>query len=116
MNLEYLKELLLIKARKEQNKYIEELKKLPPEKILEKAYEKVMRDDIVTAIEYASLSEQQLSALNKTKYPVAACYDEWRKTDNTYMDRLMESVYECSDKLIKAEEQQKNKKRQEPER
>ena len=41
MNLEYLKELLLIKARKEQNKYIEELKKLPPEKILEKAYEKV---------------------------------------------------------------------------
>lgn len=116
MNIEDLKELLLIRARKEQSKYIEELKKLPPDEILKKAYEKVMRDDIVVAIEYASLSVEQLSALNKTKYPVSACYDEWLKTDNTYMDRLMESVCDCSDRLIKAEEQHKNKKRQEPER
>jgi len=117
MSTENLKNKLLDKAMNEQAEYIENLKTLPPEKILERAYEKVMRDDIVTTIEFSPLTEKQLKALLKLKAPVSACFDEWQKKDDTYMDRLIDMVDEFSDKLVKNEaEKQKNKKRQEPER
>ena len=74
-----------------------------------------MRDDIVTTIEYATLTENQLKELLKFKAPVSACFDEWQKKDDTYMDRLMDMVEEFSEKLEK-KEAEKNKKRQEPER
>ena len=115
MSMENLKRQLLDKAMNEQAEYIENLKTLPPEKILERAYEKVMRDDIVTTIEYATLTENQLKELLKFKAPVSACFDEWQKKDDTYMDRLMDMVEEFSEKLVK-KEAEKNKKRQEPER
>jgi hypothetical protein len=117
MMKEHLKKKLVDKAIREQENYIEELKKLPPEKILEKAYEKVMRDDLIIAFEYTLLSDEQLTALIETDYPLSACFDAWQKTDETYMDRLMQIVDNYSEKLVKEEtEKQKNKKRQEPER
>ena len=116
MSTEKLKQNLLDKAKNEQAGYIEGLKKLLPEQILDKAYEKVMRDDILVAIEYSPLTEKQLKALFKLKNPVSACFDEWQKNDDTYMDRLMNTVDKFSEKLAQMEEQNKNKKRQEPER
>ena len=115
MSKEDLKRQLLDKAMNEQTEYIENLKTLPPEEIIKKAYEKVMRDDIVTTIVYATLTENQLKVLLKFKAPVSACFDESQKKDDTYMDRLMDMVEEFSEKLEK-KEAEKNKKRQEPER
>lgn len=116
MSTEALKKKLLDKAVNEQAGYIESLQKLPSEKILERAYEKVMRDDILVTLEHSPLTEKQLKALLKLKSPVSACFDEWQKKDDTYMDRLIDTVDKFSEKLVKAEEQNKNKKRQEPER
>ena len=118
MNAENLREQLLDKATEEQARYIEELKQLPPEKIIEKAYEKVMRDDIVIAFEYAMLSDAQLMALANAKYPVSACFDEWQKRDVTYMDRIMEAVDKCSENLaVEAEVKKRSEKnKREPER
>ena len=117
MRTERLKKELLDKAVNEQAEYIENLKTLPPEKILEKAYEKVMRDDIVTTIEFSPLTEKQLKALLKFKAPVSACFDEWQKKDDTYMDRLIDMVDKFSEKLVKNEEEKhKSKKKHEPER
>ena len=114
MSTESLKNKLLEKAMHEQSEYIESLKKLPPENIIERAYEKVMRDDIVTTIEFSPMTEKQLKALLKLKYPISACFDEWQKKDETYMDRLIDTVDKFAEKLVKDEEQ--NKKRQDPER
>ena len=47
MSTENLRGLLWEKAAKEQSDYIEHLKTLPPEQIIDRAYEKVMRDDIL---------------------------------------------------------------------
>lgn len=81
MQTEYLKNLLLNKAEKEQNAYIENLKFQPPDKIIEAAYEKVMRDDLLLTFENADLSDKQLSALLKLDYPLSACYDAWLDRD-----------------------------------
>lgn len=114
---EHLKKKLVDKATREQKDYIEELKKLPPEKILEKAYEKTMRDDLLIALEYTLLSEKELIVLTEQEYPLSACFDEWQKKDETYMDRLMTLVEEYSEKLVNEEyEKHKPKKKHEPER
>ena len=47
MNAEYLRVNLYEKTFKEQEKFIADLKKLPPEEIIEKAYEYIMREDIL---------------------------------------------------------------------
>ena len=117
MNTEYLKNKLINKAVKEQENYIEDLKKMLADIILERAYEKVMRDDLIVAFEYAALSGKQLSALNELKYPVSACFDAWQKKDDTYMDRLIDAVDEYSEKLVNEKLiTNSSKKKYEPER
>lgn len=114
---EHLKKKLIDKATREQESYIEELKKLPPEKLLEKAYEKTMRDDLLIALEYTLLSEEELTVLAEQEYPLSACFEEWQKKDETYMDRLMNLVEEYSEKLVNEEhEKHRGKKKSEPER
>lgn len=118
MSKEDLRDLLYQKASKEQDAFIEHLKTLSPEQIIDKAYEKVMRDDILITFEDDSLSDKQVEALAKLDYPLSVCYDEWQKTDVTYMDRLRDVVDDVANDLIKQNEAEKqnNKKRHEPER
>lgn len=106
------------KAQEEQSEYVEELKRLPPEQIVDKAYEKTMRDDILITFEDNRLSDKQVEALMRLDYPIAACYEEWQKNDVTYMDRLFEVVDDYADDLVKESEaeKQKQKKKHEPER
>lgn len=113
-----LRLLLWEKAQKEQSEYVEELKRLPPEQIIDKAYEKTMRDDILITFEDNRLSDKQVEALVKLDYPIAACYEKWQDTDVTYMDRLFEVVDDYADDLVKESEaeKQKQKKKHEPER
>ena len=118
MQTEYLKSLLLNKAEKEQSIFIESLKSQPPEKIIEAAYEKVIRDDLLLTFEYSDLSDKQLSALLKLEHPLSACYDAWLHNDCSYMDMLRDTVEDYANDLVKEESQQKSKgkKQSEPER
>ena len=118
MSKENLRELLYEKASKEQDAFIEHLKTLPPEQIIDKAYEKVMRDDILMSFEDDYLSDKQVAELIKLDYPLSACYDEWMDTDASHMEMLRDTIDEYTKQLVEENEQQKqnNKKRHEPER
>ena len=121
MSKEDLRDLLYQKASKEQEIYYEDLKKMTPEQIIERCYETVMREDIFLTFEYErsepKLTDEQVKALLNMKYPVANCYDEWQKSDVTYMDRIQETVDNFSEKESKKEkENNKAKKKLEPER
>lgn len=121
MSVENLRDLLYQKASKEQENYYDELKKMTPEQIIERCYETVMREDIFLTFEYEcnepKLTDEQVKALLNMKYPISACYDEWQKTDVTYMDRIQETIDEFSKKESeKGKKKQNNKKRHEPER
>lgn len=118
MQTDYLKSLLLNKAEKEQSTFIENLKRQPPDKIIEAAYEKVIRDDLLLTFENSDLSDKQLSALLKLDYPLSACYDAWLHNDCSYMDMLRDTVEDYADGLVKeaAQQKSKNKKHSEPER
>ena len=118
MSKESLRELLYQKASKEQEVYVEHIKRLPPELIIEKAYEKVMRDDILMTFEDDYLSDKQIAELLKLDYPLLDCYNEWMETDASHMEMLRDTIDEYTQELVKEneEQKQKDKKRHEPER
>ena len=111
-----VKDLLYEKMSNEENDFVENLKHLPPEKIIEAAYEKVMRDDILILFEDDFLDDKQMKALLKLEKPLSACYAEWIKNDYSYMDMLRDTVDDFSKDLVNEHEKAKKKKRSEPER
>ena len=122
MSKEDLRDLLYQKASKEQDAFIEHLKTLPPEQIIDRSYEKAMRDDILMTFEndYMSeyLSEKQVKELLKLDCPLAACYAEWLDTDVSHMDMLRDIIDSYAKRLVEENEEHKqnNKKKHEPER
>ena len=103
-----IKDLLYEKMSNEQNDFVENLKHLSPEKIIQSAYEKVMRDDILMLFEDDFLDDKQIKALLRLERPLSACYDEW--------DMLRDTVDDFSKDLVKEHEKAKKKKRSDPER
>ena len=63
------------------------------------------------------LLNSQVKELLKMKHPISACYDEWQKSDVTYMDRIQETIDKFSKKEAEKEKENlKLKKKHEPER
>ena len=117
-NEQELRDLLYEKMCNEQENFIEKLKHSTPEKIIEAAYEKVMRDDILILLEpeNETLSHEQVKALSKLDSPLSACYNEWLGNDCSYMDMLRDTVTDFAEGLAeKAEQQKAQKKKHEPE-
>ena len=110
-NTNNFRKLLYRKAVQEQKHFVENLKSQPPEKIIEAAYEKVIRDDILILLEPENkiLSHEQTKALLKLNYPLSACYDAWLHNDCSYMDMLRDTVEDYANDLVKEESQQKSK-------
>lgn len=116
MNTEYLRIELYEKAYKEQEKFVAELKKSPPEKIIEQAYEYIMREDILMTFEDDYLSPEQVKALLKLEYPLAACYRTWLKNDCSHMEMLRDTILDLGSNLVKEnmkKEHNKKKKHKE---
>ena len=89
------------KAKREQDAYIDDLIKKPPKDIIEKAYEKTIRDDIINIFQYGDLSENQIKALAKLKNPVAECYSSWLESDYSHMEMLTDCVKDFINEEIK---------------
>lgn len=116
MSSENLRGLLWERAAKEQSDFIENLKHQPPEKIIDASYEKVIRDDILMTFEDDYLSDAQVKELLKLDYPLSACYNEWMETDYSHMEMLRDTIDDYTKELVKENEQEKAKRRNEPER
>ena len=72
------------KMAAEQERYKSELLKLPPEKILENAYQYAVREDIVYSLEDHALSDAQLSALLKLDRPLESVWETFLHNDYSY--------------------------------
>ena len=99
---EKLQNMLYERVKKEKDEFIEDLKKLPPEKIIEEAYKKVFYEDIVMSFDGDDvyLNKEQLIALLNCKHPLYECYEAWMDTDYSYMDMLRDAISDGADKLI----------------
>ena len=100
MSLDY-NSLLYEKMANEYEDFLKQTAALPPEQILEHAYEKVMKEDILSLCEECHLEPKEAKALYKCKYPLDKVYQEWQDTDVSYMDMLRDSFETCADKAYK---------------
>lgn len=76
------------KITNEFNDFIEGLKKETPEVIIEKAYEKVCKEEMAYAFEKKYLPLQECKALLKCPNILNYCYDKWLKSDGNFNEML----------------------------
>ena len=101
------KNLLIQKVQSEYDEFIESLKKLPSEKVINFSYEKVIKEDLVTSIESTNLDEIQAKSLYRLKYPLDYCYREWLDNDLNHMEMLEDTINDAASKISNRERNDK---------
>ena len=94
-------ELLYEKVQAEYVAFIEELKRMTPEQVIDRAYEKVTKENMVTIIQENNLTPAEAKALNREKYPLDRMYQEWLDTDVSEMQMLKDSIDDTAKKAVK---------------
>lgn len=87
MNTRLYKKLCL-----EYENFINLVVTLPPNEILERAYEKVFKADILICFENQDISYEKAKALYSLKNPLEELYQEWLNTDVSYMEDLRDAI------------------------
>ncbi len=103
MNSEELNAALYNKMNQEQAIYMDWLESLPPNEILQHAYEFTVRQDILFAMEYTELQPEQCKALLKSPCPVADILRDFEKLETGYMDTIRDCIEGRADKMIQLE-------------
>lgn len=101
--------LLYEKVQAEYDAFIGELKTKPAEEVIEKAYEKVFKEELVCICEFANFDRKEAKAMYLEKYPLDRMYQDWLKSDASYMDMLRDSV---DDSLKSAAAERRDKQRE----
>lgn len=94
-------ELLYEKVQAEYDAFIEELKRMTPKQVIDRAYEKVTKENMVTIIREENLTPAEAKALNREKYPLDRMYQEWLDTDVSEMQMLKDSIDDTAKKAVK---------------
>lgn len=89
---ESLNQQLYEKMSAEQDGYREWLTSQPPEEILHHAYEYATREDILMAVEYMDLPEEQAKALLGSPAPLDEIYNDFEQIEGDHMDIIRECI------------------------
>ena len=98
----------------EQESHRSELLKLPPEKILENAYQDAVREDIVYSLESHALSDAQLSALLKLDRPLESVWQTFLHNDYDTMSPIRDSMENRADEELRAAKREEREETKRP--
>lgn len=104
-----IREELFSKMQENYNTFIEELKKYSPDKILDKAYEKVMKENILDEFtpEFKHYDIEKVKVLNNYKDPLDKLYKKWFHKDGGVHNLFEDSLYDILQDIMR-EQKQKN--------
>ena len=103
MTNEELNTKLYEKMFAEQEKYRSWLLTLSSGEMLNHAYEYVMREDILLALEYHDLTDGQAKALLKSLVPLADVFMDWEKRETGHMEDIRETIESRANAVIRQE-------------
>ena len=86
-----------------QEKFKEWLLTQPPEEILNHAYEYTVRQDIVLAMEYHDLSDDQCRALLSSPAPLDEIYHNFEQIEGDHMDVIRGCIETWANDIIEAQ-------------
>ena len=89
------------KASAEYNAFISEVKQLPGDQAIERAYEKVIKEDILLTLDACDLPDKEAKALLSMKKPLDAMYRECLDSDCSYMDMIRDTIDDLAQKEIR---------------
>lgn len=101
MTEEELNTALYKKVFDEQEQFRNEVLCLPAEKILEKAYELVIRDDILLSLEYDDLPAERCEALLSEPDTLSALYDAYENGESRHMEDIRNAMEFCADQIMR---------------
>lgn len=113
MNYEMkLRTELYQRMEKEYNDFIDELKKSEPEKILDSAYEKVMKEETFSMFypESENFDIRHIKALGKTEAPLDELYQGWMDSDVNLNQLYEDNVYDTMEDIFQRQKELKNNK------
>lgn len=84
--------LLYEKVQAEYDDFIDRLKTEPVEEVIEKAYEKVIKEEMVSICKAIENDPKEAKALYLEKFPLDRMYQDWLKNDISYVEMLKDSV------------------------
>ena len=87
----------------EQESFRDELLSLPPEQILSRAYEYVVREDIVMTLEENDLSDRQARALLKSEHPLEDIFLRWENSESSHMEEIRSVIESEANSVIRSE-------------
>ncbi len=87
------------RAAEEYGTFVEGLKKLPFEQVLEHAQEVAVKGDIVGMLRNG-LGNMQLEGFQKEENVLSAIYQEWQEINANYFDSLWQAIQQCSGKIL----------------
>ncbi len=90
--IESLTELLHTRMQAEYDTLLAELKALPSEAVIERCYEKVLKEDLLLCVETGEFSKKQLEGLLSLDEPLATAYGEWLSNDCSHMELLQDTL------------------------
>lgn len=100
MNSEQLNASLYNKLNSELQDFIHELQTSPPEVVIEQAYELVIKEDIVMALECDDIDSAKCRALLKEKHPLQKLYEGWENTESRHMQEIRDVIDTHASELI----------------
>ncbi len=101
MNNEQLNASLYNKLNSELQDFIHELQISPSESVIEKAYELIIKEDIVMALEYDNIDSAKCRALLKEKNPLQKLFEEWEHSESRHMEEIRDCIERHAGDLIK---------------
>ena len=103
MSNEELNLALYNRVLDEQMKWKKWLLSQSPEEVLNQSYEYTSREDIILALEYTDLSDEQCLALLKSPCPLADIFKEFERMESDHMDEIRQSIENRADHVIRQE-------------
>lgn len=107
---EKIREELYDKLSMEYDSFIEQVKQLTPVEIIDRSYEKVMKEEFVSMFypENTNYDISDIKVLNKSDNPLEELYQGWMDCDGGIHNALESSV-EDTIETLKKEQKSKNK-------
>lgn len=102
--------MLYRKLEKEQEDFKEWLVCQPSEEILKNASEYVVRNDILLALEYGDLPDEQAKAMLRTPHLLKNIAEKWESTNQSYMEEIWNAIEQCAKKEEKKEKRKQYEK------
>ncbi len=86
------------KMSREYDLFLDNLKTKPPEDIIKSGYEIVVKEDILSIFEFATLPQVEAKSMYLQNKPLEKVYQEWLGNDYSYMDMLRDTVNDAVNK------------------